>query len=247
MGFHTSVLEKARRAPCGGTTCLVTWRESHWINDNSSSLLAGLPSKPFWTTIRTGWGLQAEGIFFLFFTLNSWIKQMPSALVPPKKPLQCPFCKGCVPEIWLLCPSSICWPKPRPPLPPSAAPHHWRGRLTFHFTLGTTGLFWLFIVFSSTFPLGKDACCWGPAPSKRALLAAPEGRATELRGGHSRKHKSAPFSQKAPNLLPLQPHSASWANAWLTEILKCHQELEQANPTCLFEVVKMKQNILHHK
>lgn len=62
----------------------------------------------------------------------------------------------------------------------------------------------------------------------------------ELGGWHSKKQKYAPFSWKAPNLLPLQPQSTSWANPRLTEILKCHQELEQANPMCLFEVVKMK-------
>lgn len=67
-----------------------------------------------------------------------------------------------------------------------------------------------------------------------------EGREAELGGWHSRKQKCASFSRKAPNLLPLQPQSNSWANCQLTEVLKCHQELEQANATCLFEVVKMK-------
>lgn len=95
-----------------------------------------------------------------------------------KKPLQWPFCNGCVPESLLVCPSSICWPNNRHPLPPSAsclaASHQRRRRLMFHFTLGITVLFWLFIVFSLSFPFRKDACCQGPTTSKRALsLPAP--------------------------------------------------------------------------
>lgn len=66
-----------------------------------------------------------------------------------------------------------------------------------------------------------------------SFLFSRDRREAELGGWHSRKQKCAPFSWKAPNLLPLQPQSTSCANSWLTEILKCHQELEQAKGTRL--------------
>lgn len=77
-------------------------------------------------------------------------------------------------------------------------------------------------------------------PRHASFLFLQDRREAEPGGWHSRKQKCGPFSWKAPNLLPLQPQSTSCANSWLTEILKCHQELKKAKGKCLFEVVKMK-------
>lgn len=40
---------------------------------------------------------------------------MPSALIPPEEASAVAFCKGCVPESFSFCPSSICWPNTRHP------------------------------------------------------------------------------------------------------------------------------------
>lgn len=111
--------------------------------------------------------LQAEGN--LFVVLNSWTEHTASAVAFLWGP--CARTSALLPQFHLLA-------KHQAPSALStsclALSHQRRRRLVLHFTLGITVLFWLFFVFSLSFPFWKDACCQGPTTSKWALcLPAP--------------------------------------------------------------------------
>lgn len=98
---------------------------------------------------------------------------MPSALILPEEASAAAFLWGLCARTLVLLPQfhllaeHLC-------LPPYPASHQRRRRLLLHFTLGITVLFWLFFVFSLSFPSWKDACCQGPTTSKWAFcLPAP--------------------------------------------------------------------------
>lgn len=143
--------------------------ESRWMTCNSWSL------QLLRATTRRRVRFVGRGNFFII--RNNWTEHTNAKCTDPSRRSLCSglfvgaVCQNSRPFAAV---PSAGWT----PLPPSlsclALSHQRRRRLLLHFTLGITVLFWLFFVFSLSFPSWKDACCQGPTTSKWAFcLPAP--------------------------------------------------------------------------